>query len=402
MTMPYNGSADGSKPDDSDDPAVSPSNLRQDDWQSGRPEHAARPPGARRKTATLVLAGVALGFVLGLFFAWQTSWGKPDRPSLYDDANVLSVFERASPAVVEIEVVRNIGDLPVGIPFWGSGFLIDRDGHILTNYHVVARGDEFIVRLDDGRELKAERLGVSEADDLAALKVDAAEIAGIEPLALADSSKVAPGQMAIAIGSPFREFNTVSVGIVSGIGRGHSSVLNRPIPNMIQTDAPLNPGNSGGPLLDSDGQVIGVNSSIRIESGSSRVEEFRLGLAVPSNTARQTLPHLLASVDLRWPGIGIQGTSTARGMMEQGFPKGIVVTRVFADSPAMRAGIVPFRRGAPGDVITAVDSNPVESVADMVGYLNSKASGDTVTVTLFRDWDDIDVDVVLAPWPDEA
>ncbi len=368
------------------------------------------PPGPRqlsaKRAAIVVLGAVALGFALGLFAAFQFGWTQDEEGSLFDDAKVSRIFEEVSPAVVEIEAVRRLGNLQIDIPFWGSGFLVDSDGHIVTNYHVVSGGEEFIVRLSDGSEIPAERLGISQADDLAVLKVDTAHIEGLTPLTLADSSKVAPGQLAIAVGSPFREFNSIGVGVVSGIDRGHRSILQRPIPDMIQTDVPLNPGNSGGPLLNSEGEVIGINTSIRVESGSTRVEEFRVGFAVPSNTARSLLPQLIDSVDLRRPWIGIQGAPVSRQMMEsRGLPRGIYVTGVFADSPARGAGLKAFPRfgsSGDGDVITAVDRVQVESVDDMVKYLNSKTPGDVVTLTVFRDGQERTLEVTLAPWPGGA
>ena len=358
------------------------------------------------KALIVVLGAVVLGFALGIFSAAQFGWTGAEVASLFDGAEVSRIFEEVSPAVVEVEAVRRIGSLQLDIPFWGSGFLVDEDGHIVTNYHVVSGGEEFIVRLSDGSEVPAERLGVSQADDLAVLKVDPSQVRGIAPLTLADSSKVTPGQLAIAVGSPFREFNSIGVGVVSGIERGHTSVLHRPIPDMIQTDVPLNPGNSGGPLLNADGDVIGVNTSIRIENGSARVEDFRVGFAVPSNTARSLLPQLMASIDLRRPWIGIQGAPVPRQMMEtRGLPRGIYVTGVFADSPARRAGLSAFPRfgsSGVGDVITAVDEVHVGSVDDMVSYLNSKTPGDAVTLTLFREGLERTVEVTLDPWPDGA
>ena len=371
----------------------------------------AEAPQARRhvnvwRPAVVVLGAVVLGFALGLTVAFQFGWTQDDGASLFDDAKVSRIFEEVSPAVVEIEAIRRLGNRQLDIPFWGSGFLVDRAGHVVTNYHVVSGGEEFIVRLSDGREVPAERLGVSQADDLAVLRVDPSQIADVTPLTLADSSKVTPGQLAIAVGSPFREFNSIGVGVVSGIDRGHRSVLHRPIPDMIQTDVPLNPGNSGGPLLNSDGEVIGINTSIRVESGSARVEEFRVGFAVPSNTARSLLPQLMDSVDLRRPWIGIQGAPVPRQIMEtRGLPSGIYVTGVFADSPARRAGLKAFPRfgsSGGGDVIMAVDNVQVESVDEMVGYLNSKTPGDAVTLTLFREGKERTVEVTLDPWPDGA
>ena len=376
-----------------------------------RQQHPPEPePSPKRSAAwraiAVVLGAVAVGFGLGIFAAVQFGWTADGVPSLFSEDQVSRIFQDASPAVVEIEAVRRIDALQFDIPFWGSGFLVDSEGHIVTNYHVVAGGEEYVVRLSDGTEVPADRLGVSQADDLAVLRVNPSYIENIDPLTLADSSKVAPGQMAIAIGSPFREFNSVGVGVVSGINRGHTSILHRPIPDMIQTDVPLNPGNSGGPLLNADGEVIGINTSIRIEGGSRSVEDFRVGFAVPSNTARSLLPQLIASVDLRRPWIGIQGAPVPRQIREsRGLPSGIYVTGVFADSPAREAGVKAFPRfgsSGAGDVITAVDDVQVGSVDDMVGYLNTKIPGEAVTLTLVREGEERIVEVTLDPWPDGA
>ncbi len=377
------------------------------DQQNSQPEPDSSPGKSTAWRAVIVVIGaIAVGFVLGIFAAAQLGWTLANGVSLFDEVEVSRIFEDVSPAVVEIEAVRNIGALDLDIPFWGSGFLVDSEGHIVTNYHVVAGGEEYVIRLSDGTEVPAERLGVSQADDLAVLKVQPSFVEEIDPLILADSSKVAPGQMAIAIGSPFREFNSVGVGVISGIDRGHTSILHRPIPDLIQTDVPLNPGNSGGPLLNASGEVIGINTSIRIEGGSRRVEDFRVGFAVPSNTAISLLPQLMASVDLRRPWIGIQGAPVPRQFMEsRGLPQGIYVTGVFEDSPAREAGVKAFPRfgtSSSGDVITAVDDVQVGSVDDMVGYLNTKTPGEDVTLTLYREGEERTVELTLDPWPDGA
>ncbi len=378
-----------------------------DDYRGygGVPEEPppTRPAPARLKVIGILALGVAVGFALGLIYMSVIGPRAGAGESLFDEERVSRIFNEAGPAVVEIDVARTFMGRVIPGAYSGSGFLIDDQGHILTNNHIISAGDEYVVRLSDGRQLEAEGLGVSEADDLAVIKIDPDQIRDITPLELADSSKVRPGQMAIAIGSPFNEFNSVAVGVVSGIGRGQNSVLNRPIPDMIQTDAPLNPGNSGGPLLNSDGRVIGINSSIRVNAPNARVEDFRIGFAVPSNTAISILPQLTASVSLKRPWVGIQGMPVTRELEEEmGFPKGIAVTGVFADSPARRAGITPFRglaEEAHGDIITAVDDLPVESVEDMVSYLNSKLPGDEVTLTLFKRGEDREVNMTLDPWP---
>ena len=355
------------------------------------------------RTFVLGVAAVALllGFALGLFSTSSTWDGVGGSRALYDEDLVTSLFEDASPAVVEVDVTQGAGILQrTGS---GSGFLIDDNGHIVTNSHVVRGADAITVRLSDGRSIDATRLGSSPADDLALLQVDPSEVSGIKPLKLADSSKLKTGEMAVAIGSPFQNFNSVTVGVVSGTGRGPSSILRRPIPDMIQTDAPLNPGNSGGPLLNSRGEVIGVNSSVRTGAFQG-LEEFRIGFAVPSNTVKSLMPQLLESKVVRRPWLGISGGSVSSDLQSsRDLPSGIYVTRVFANSPAQRAGLIPFRslRGTTtGDVITAVDGVPVGSVEDMVSYFNARKPGDEVTLSVFRNSGSIELRVTLVEWPD--
>ena len=355
------------------------------------------------KALVLGVAAIALlvGFTLGILSTSSIGDGVGESRGLYDEDLVTSLFEEASPAVVEVNVTQGGGILErTGS---GSGFLVDDNGHIVTNNHVVQGANTITVRLSDGRSIDATRLGSSPADDLALLQVDPSEVSGIRPLTLADSSKLKTGEMAVAIGSPFRNFNSVTVGVVSGTGRGPSSILRRPIPDMIQTDAPLNPGNSGGPLLNSRGEVIGVNSSVRTGAVQG-LEDFRIGFAVPSNTVKSLMPELLESKVVRRPWLGISGGSVGSDLQSpRGLPSGIYVTRVFANSPAQQAGLIPFRslRGTgPGDVITAVDGVPVGSVEDMVSYFNARQPGDDVTLSVFRNSESIEPRITLAEWPD--
>ena len=364
-----------------------------------------KPNKSRRGGLWLLAVGLVVGILIGAVLATALAQRSgSDGAALFNEDAVTRIYDETSQAVVEIDVSRTVGSITIPGLSSGSGFFFDEDGHLMTNQHIVEGGSEFVVRLADGREISAQKLGASSADDLAVLKVDPEEVADIEPLEFADSSKVRPGQLAIAIGSPFREFNSVGVGVVSGIERGHSSVLRRPIPDMIQTDVPLNPGSSGGPLLNSDGKVIGINSAIRTNLRSGPLEEYRIAFAVPSNTAVSILPQLMTVADVRRPWVGISGMPVSREIMqEHGLPSGILVTQVFSDSPAGRAGLRPFRGltgEARGDIITAVDDVPVHSVDDMVKYLNYKSAGDAVTLSLFSRGEERTIQVTLDPWPD--
>ena len=364
------------------------------------PEATGQSSLSRGFVVGLLALGVLLGFSIGLLVVGSGFTGFTGPSVLFDQDLVTELFDRASPAVVELDVSLGFG---IGSGGTGSGFFVDREGRIVTSNHVVDSARTVRVRLHDGRTLEATKLGNSPADDLALLQVDPAEVSGIDPLPLADSLEVVPGQMAVAIGSPFRNFNSVTVGVVSGRGRAPVSAIDRPIPDMIQTDAPLNSGNSGGPLLNSSGEVIGVNSSIRT-SPFQGMDEFRIGFAVPSNTLEDLLPQLIVAEEVRRPWLGISSRPISADLMEDlGIPSGIAIASVFNDSPAQSIGLEPFRtvRGdIQGDVITAVDGNPVSSVDQMVSYFNTLLPGHTITLTVYRDESTIDLDATLAPWPD--
>lgn len=364
----------------------------------------------RRSSGVVIFAVLALGILAGYLMGWvsfESPWAVGQAPPpLYDEALVTSLFEDASRAVIEISVSRRVENPALGgrpvVEGAASGFLVDDAGHIVTNFHVVNGADRIDVHLYDGRTLRATTVGTSPADDLALLQVDPDEVAGIEPLPLADSDLVVPGQMAIAIGSPFRNFNSISVGVVSGKGRSRSSVLRRPIPDLIQTDAALNPGNSGGPLLNANGEVIGVNSSVEVVSSV----QIGVGFAVPSNTLKGILPDLLVAGEIRRPWIGISGTPLTKSLSDSlGLPteSGIYIRQVWGGSPAHRGDLRSDSRRVPtgeGDVITAVDDVQVDSVTDMVSYLNTLRPGDQVTLTIVRDKKSLQVDLTLDPWPD--
>lgn len=365
--------------------------------ERGVPESSGQSSLSRGFVVGLLALGVLLGFSIGLLVAGSGLTG----PSiLFDEDHVMELYDRASPAVVELDVSLGFGINSGGS---GSGFFVDREGRIVTSNHVVDAARTVRVRLHDGRTLEATKLGNSPADDLALLQVDPAEVSGIDPLPLADSLEVVPGQMAVAIGSPFRNLNSVTVGVVSGRERAPVSELSRPIPDMIQTDAPLNSGNSGGPLLNSRGEVIGVNSSVRT-SPFQGAEEFRIGFAVPSNTLEDLLPQLIVAEEVRRPWLGISSRPLSADLMEDlDIPAGIAIATVFNDSPAQSIGLEPFstlRGDVRGDVITAVDGRPVSSVDEMVSYFNTLMPGHTITLTVYRDEGTIDLDATLAPWPD--
>ena len=378
------------------------------------------------------LAGVAVGFG----FAWVlfTAFGQEsddfssrfttfgqngeELPPLYDEKIVRTVFDTASPSIVEVKTVvqfgRRIGEGS------GSGFFVDDQGHIITSDHVVQGAREITVRLNDGRELSAVKLGHSQHDDLALLRVDPAAVADIRPLPFADSDQVSIGEMAIAIGSPYENYNSLSLGIVSGKERSESGIqradsytggIRRTITDLIQTDAALNPGNSGGPLLNAEGEVIGVNSSVRVQSGV----QIGLGFAIASNTVLQILDELKAPGEFTrpWPGLtGFDVEDLPGGPSRLAVDSGVYVVKTCEGGPAELAGVkddylaVIMARGrgisGRGDIIIGVDGKPVETMADLLSYINNFEVGDRITLDLIRNGDPIQIDITLAKWQDDC
>ena len=296
----------------------------------------------------------------------------------------------------------------------GSGFLIDDQGHIVTNNHVIQNADRVRVNFQNGESVEAEVLGTNPGNDLALLKVDSAVVEGIEPVALGDSSQAQPGQMAIAIGSPFGLDGSVTVGVViSGVGRTLDSDIARPVAGVLQTDALISPGNSGGPLLNGSGEVLGINTALQVSRGGldvRSVSRFSIGLAVPINTLADLLPRLKEKQVIRPPWLGISATSLEPLLVESlGLPadRGVYVTQLIPDSPAEQAGLLAsgndflLRPTGNGDIIVAVDGVPVDSVAALITLLNEHLPGDGIALKVIRDGEAIEVLVTLGEWPED-
>jgi S1-C subfamily serine protease len=331
---------------------------------------------------------------------------------LYDESTVVSLYERSIPAMVEIRTIVPMSTTSFG-PFnfdvpdksgQGSGFFIDNEGHILTNNHVVEGAETVTVIIHDGTEMEADVIGTDEQNDLALLKVDADGLDNVSYLTLGDSDLIKPGQMAVAMGSPYGLEGSITVGIVSGVGRSLTGEARRTIVDVIQTDAAINPGNSGGPLLNSDGEVIGINTAIEASSNG-------IGFAVPINTASSRLPALLEGGEVKSPWLGIQGMTIDHTLAESlglSSESGIYVIDVIANSPAEKAGLKESGlndQGQPvygGDIIVAIDAEPLSSIEDLLGYLNGKKPGDTVTLSIYREGEQIDLSLKLKEWPNEA
>jgi putative serine protease PepD len=282
------------------------------------------------------------------------------------------VYESAGPGVVSVQAG----------PAGGTGFVVRRDGTIVTNAHVVAGAETAQVRFgDSGALVEAEVLGTDTGSDLAVLRVDPGSVGRLRPLPLANSERVRVGDAVVAIGHPFGLDRTATAGIVSGVGREIRAPDGFQIDEVIQTDAPINPGNSGGPLLDARGRVVGVNSQIATGGGGGNVG---IGFAVPSNTVREVLPTLSAGQRVERPYLGVT-TAPHR--------EGAEVQEVTPDSPAESAGLIP------GDIITGIDGHPVRDPDDVADAIKGLEPGDDIEVEADRDGERRSFDVELEARP---
>jgi len=330
------------------------------------------------------------------------------------EAQVEAVYAQAAPAVVNIttrSIAYDIFMQPIPQEGTGSGFLYDNQGHIVTNYHVVENAESVVVTLADGRSFSADIVGVDPSSDLAVIRIPAENLPA--PLPLADSGQLRVGQFVIAIGSPFGQVGTMTLGVISALERVIQSPDGRFIGEAIQTDAAINPGNSGGPLLDLQGRVIGVNSQIISPSQASA----GIGFAVSSNTVRRVVPHLIAEGRYPHPWLGVQVLSLTpewvqalrQAGMEVPVEKGLLVLSVVRGGPADRAGIRGgtqivriggYRVPVGGDIITAINGHPVPTLQELNVYLDAQTRvGETVEVTLFRGGQEMKVNVTLAERP---
>jgi S1-C subfamily serine protease len=321
----------------------------------------------------------------------------------FDENFVVAIAERSLPGIVRItnELAARRGGTNEAS---GTGFVIDSDGHILTNNHVVEGATSLRVTFPDGSTAAATKLGSDPANDLALVRVEVNR-EKLRPLPLGDSAAVRVGHFVVAIGNPFQLDRTVTTGVVSALERVlPSSGTNRPLRALIQTDAAINPGNSGGPLLNTRGEVIGVNTAIENPTGQ-RVF-VGIGFAVPINAAKQVMPELRGGQTVARPWLGITGVSVTEALATQlslGPPGGVYVVNVVANGPAARAGLRPGggETDAPnpgGDVILALDGVPVRAIEDITRYLDTKKPGDRVTLTIRREGGERTISVTLAEW----
>ncbi len=334
-----------------------------------------------------------------------------------------NIYERVVPSVVNVEVVIKSSTPGIGDAARGSGFIYDTDGHIITNAHVANDTISVTVTFHDGYVATAQVVGVDLFSDIAVLKVDA-DKSRLQPVTFADSDKIKVGERAIAIGNPFGLASSMTVGIVSGLGRQLPSaemISNDVTPNfnnpsIIQVDTQINPGNSGGPLLNSHGEVIGINTAIRSDSGVFQ----GVGFAVPSKTITRIVPELISKgkVEYSWLGISTRSAEDGLGVAALAEPlklpvkQGVLIDEVTPDSPASDAGLQGGNRPttvrdlavcAGGDIIIAIDGNYIADMDGLMSYLVTNTQpGDTIQMRIVRGEKTFEVPVTLRARPAET
>lgn len=325
-----------------------------------------------------------------------------------EDEILANLYARTNPAVVNITIYGRQGTQVEPLT-QGSGFVYDESGIIVTNAHVVTAADQIEVTFSDGTIRAAEIIGQDLNSDLAAVRVDRLPD-GISPLPLGEMSELAVGQSVIAIGNPFGLEGTLTRGIISALGRTIPALTPFSIPQAIQTDAAINPGNSGGPLLDLHGHVIGVNAQIETDGTSS--SNSGVGFAIPVNVIKRVVPVLIEEGRYEWAWLGVRGGNLVPALVEAmklPVERGAYILEVTAGGPAEQAGLRGANnvatvngRSTPvgGDVVTAIDDQPVNSFDDLLIYIALQAEpGQNVTLTILRDGKSQDVRVQLGARP---
>ncbi len=311
----------------------------------------------------------------------------PIKHIVTEEEATIKLFEESAPSVVFITTStvrqdywnRNVTEIPAGN---GSGFIWDREGHIVTNYHVIEKADKAQVTLSDQTSWDAELIGIEPNKDLAILKIKAPDTK-LKPIPIASSHDLRVGQSVFAIGNPFGLDQTLTTGVISALGREIQSIGGRPIRGVIQTDAAINPGNSGGPLLDSNGRLIGVNTMIYSPSGASA----GIGFSIPADEVNWVVPDIIQYGEVRRPILGINLVAeqhTQRLKME-----GALILDVVPDSPADKFGLQATEKDLRGniilgDLITQINNEVISTNADLFLALEKYNPGDTVRVGYIR------------------
>lgn len=331
-----------------------------------------------------------VNLILLLFLA-QISTGLA---STEEEQNNIKVYSAAAPGVVNITTVSVERDFFFNIvprQGAGSGSIIDKDGYILTNYHVIHEARSLEVTLADGSKWKGKLVGTDPDNDLAVIKIDAPSNK-LTVIPVGDSDQLLVGQKVLAIGNPFGLGQTLTTGVISSLGRTLRADNGMLMEDIIQTDASINPGNSGGPLLDSSGNLIGVNTAIFSPTGAS----VGIGFAVPANTAKRVIPELIARGYYAYPWIGASVTTLLPGdarALDFAVDRGALIVEIVRGGPAHRAGLQGGDRRVRlgnrilivgGDVVLAADGKPVDTADGLIRIIREKRPGELLNLEVYR------------------
>jgi S1-C subfamily serine protease len=339
------------------------------------------------------------------------AFGQATQPPLSNDEQInIRVYDQVSPGVVNITrtvVQYDFFFAPVAREGTGSGCVLDTDGNVLTNYHVIESADNLEVSLPDRSKYRAKVVGLDKQNDLAVIRLVDAPKTRLHPIPLGDSNSLRVGQKVLVIGNPLGLQNTLTTGIISSLGRRIETEGGDLVDNVIQTDAAINPGNSGGPLLNTAGEMIGINSSIFTIGGGN----IGIGFAIPANTIRRVVTELIREGRVLRPWFGTEGYSINEDLasvLRLPVRSGILVYKIYRGSSAEKADI----RGANeivawfnervyvgGDIITEIDGKPIASQEELRLALETKRPGESVRVTLYRGKSKIEKTVVLLEAP---
>lgn len=312
-----------------------------------------------------------------------------------------SLYEQVRPSVVRITTGIDANDpLQRGQEGIGSGVVLDKDGNILTNYHVVRGNTNIAVTFADGTTVDADVVGRDPGNDIALIRVEGSSDL-LVPAKLGDSDAVLVGSSVAAVGNPFGLDGTFTTGVISGTDRTLTSSTNgRPIRGLLQTDTAVNPGNSGGALFNLQGEVIGINTAIENPNGGGFVG---IAYAVPINTPKRFLSELVGGQTIEHPRLGISGRPLTRNeLRDVGIDYGVAIQSVDSGGAAFEAGLRGTDQEGNGDIIVAIDGQPMKTFEDLADYIDSRKVGDEVTLSVRRGGEDIELRAELRPWDSTA
>jgi S1-C subfamily serine protease len=333
-----------------------------------------------------------------------------------DEQNNIDIYKTSHLATVNITSVVYQRDFFFRVypnQGMGSGFIINSDGEIVTNKHVIAGSSKIQVTLSDQKQYPAQVLGIDSRDDLAILKIDAGH--KLPSLPLGDSDRIQVGQKVLAIGNPFGLGGTLTTGIISSLGRSLQNEDGVTMDGLIQTDAAINPGNSGGPLLDSNGNVIGINTAIYgSQTASGEAGSIGIGFAMPIARAKTMLEEFRTTGHISRPVLGVQSTAFVQGQLAEALELpssgGLLIQQIEDGSPATKAGLRGpsrtviagmYRIGTGGDLIIAIDGKPVDTQDALIQVMNQKRANDPLQLTIYRGGRTMKVDIKLGSAPEK-